>query len=150
MQIKEYTITKGVKKILTDWQQERFDEFEKVIHKRQMLLRNGKYRGTGKTYLLNELGFTLQVLGYKVLVYTPFKKMEYFAENFIYSSDNLREIDNKLKTVILFDEVEVFSDEAQELIKIFKQLRIPVVGFVRYKDEEKPTPFKMEYECKWI
>jgi len=112
-----------------------------------MCFRDGRYRGVGKTYLLNELGFTLQALGYKVLVYTPNKKMEYFAENFIYSSDNLRGIDN-LKTVILFDEVEVFSDEAQELIKLFKQLRIPIVGFVRYKDEE-PKQFKMEYECKW-
>ncbi len=111
-----------------------------------MLFRNGKYRCVGKTYLLNELGFTLQALGYKVLVYTPYKR-EYFAERFIYNSDNSRGID-RLKTVILFDEVEMYKDETQELIKLFKQLQIPVVGFVRYEDEE-PTQFKMEYECKW-
>ena len=133
-------------KILTDWQQERFDEFEEAIHRKQMLFRNGKYRCVGKTYLLNELGFTLQALGYKVLVYTPYKR-EYFSERFIYNSDNSRGID-RLKTVILFDEVEMYKDETQELIKLFKQLQIPVVGFVRYEDEE-PTQFKMEYECKW-
>ena len=105
-------------KILTRWQQERFDEFEKAIHKKEMLFRNGKYRQLGKTYLLNELGFTLQALGYKVLVYTPYKR-EYFAEGFIYSSDNSRGID-RLKTVILFDEVEIENDETQELIKLFR------------------------------
>ena len=138
-------------KILTKWQQERFDEFEEAIHKRRMLFRNVEYRGNGKTYLLNELGLTLQALEYKVLVYTPFTQLEYFAENFIYNSDNLRGIDNKLKTVILFDEVRIDNDETQELIKLFKKYRIPVVGFIKYKDEEKSMqPFRMEYRCEWI
>ena len=119
-----------------------------------MLFRYVEYRGKGKTYLLNELGLTLQALGFEVLVYTPYTKMEYFAENFIYSSDytsdNPRRID-KLKTVILFDEVEIDNDETQELIKFFKKYRIPVVGFVRYKDEKVPMqPFKMEYKCEWV
>ena len=86
--------------ILTRWQQERFDEFEEAIHRKERLFRDGRVRQTGKTYLLNELGLTLQALGYKVLVCTPFTQLEYFAENFVYSSDNLRRID-KLKTVIL-------------------------------------------------
>lgn len=134
-------------KILTRWQQERFDEFEKAIHKKEMLFRNDKYRQLGKTYLLNELGLTLQALGYKVLVYTPFKGVEYFADKFIYSSDNSRGID-KLKTVVIFDEVQMEDDETIELLKLFKMYQIPVVGFVRYKDEEL-TEFKTEFECKW-
>lgn len=141
-----------MRNILTRWQQERFDEFEEAIHKRRMLFRNGEYRGNGKTYLLNELGLTIQALGYRVLVYTPYTNTEYFAENFIYSSDcgsdNPRRID-KLKTAVLFDEVIFDDDETKIIVEYCKKYRIPVVGFVRYKDEEH-TRFKMEYKCEWF
>lgn len=134
-------------KILTDWQQERFDEFEKAIHRKEMLFRNGRIRQFGKTYILNELGFTLQALGYEVYVNTPFTQLEYFAERFIHNDYDLRGI-NILKTVILFDESKIDNDKTQGILKYCKSCQIPVVGFVRYKDEELKE-FKTEYECKW-
>jgi len=137
-------------KILTDWQQERFDEFEEAIHRKKNLFRNGRIRQLGKTYTLNELGLTLQALGYEVYVYTPFTQLEYFAERFIHNDYDLRGI-NILKTVILFDEVKIDDDEVKEILKYSRCCQIPVVGFVRYKDEdEEPIQFKTEYECNWV
>jgi len=137
-------------KILTEWQQERFDEFEEAIHRKKSLFRNGKYRKLGKTYTLNELGFTLQALGYDVYVYTPYKEMEYFAKGFIWTDYNLRGLD-KSKTVILFDEVKMNDDMTMEILNICSGHEFPVVGFVKYEDEEfNFKTEKTEYECKWI
>ena len=81
-------------------------------------------------------------------VYTPFIQLEYFAERFIRNDYDLRGI-NILKTVILFDEVKIDNDEVKEILKYSRCCQIPVVGFVRYKDQE-PVDYKMEYECEWI
>jgi hypothetical protein len=134
--------------ILTKWQQNRFDEFEEAIHRKEMLFRNAKVRGIGKTYLLNELGLTLQVLGYEVLVYTSYDRMEYFAEKFIYNDYDLQGI-NILKAIILFDEAKLDNDEVQEILKYSRCCQIPVVGFVRYKDDDL-MKFKTEYKCEWV
>ncbi len=135
-------------KILTRWQQERFNEFEEVIHRNEMFFRNSKYRQLGKTYLLNELGLTLQALGYKVLVYTPYDRMEYFAERFIRNIYDLKGI-GRDKIVILFDEANIDNDDIQEIIEYCENYQISIVGFVRYEDEELKE-FKIEFECKWI
>lgn len=135
--------------ILTYWQQERFNEFEEAINRKQMLFRNGKYRGVGKTYLLNELALTLQALGYDVYICTPFTQLEYFAEKFIHWSSDLWGISVENK-VILFDEVKIEGDNTIHILELCELHSIPAVGFVRYKEDNEPKQFKMEYECKWV
>jgi len=135
--------------ILTKWQQERFDEFEEAIHRNGIRFINGRIRRIGKTYLINELALTLQALDYTVYVFTSYQNIEYFAEKFIQSYNNLRGI-NRDKKVILFDEVRIDEDETMKILELCEKYSISVVGFTRYKGDEDVKEFKTEFECEWI
>lgn len=141
--------------MLTEKQQEIFDDFLDAIEQKQELFLSSHERRMGKTYTLNELAFTLQALGYIVFVLTPFKNQEYFAHRFINYLRDLRGI-NRNKIVIIVDEIRFWNNknqETQEILEFCSNCKIPVIGYVNYYKNNwisNEIKFKREYSCEWI
>ncbi len=136
--------------MLTEKQQETFDLFLYIIEQSKIYFLSSEPRRIGKTYILNELGFTLQALGYEVYILTPYPHQEYFANGFI--STEPRDFRGMFKdnTIIIVDE-ERF-ELIGELLDYCRSRNIPVVGYVNF-DEIKPVEpieFKTEYKYEWI
>lgn len=93
-------------------------------------------RQYGKTTIINELGLTLQALGYYVIVWTDHPAtIEYVADKVFV---RLRDYDIKLSfslrgrnnLVILFDEVDASFPHFNYMIHELEARGIPVAGFV--------------------
>jgi len=120
------------------------------IEKKENYFLSSEDRNIGKTFMLNELAFTLQTLGYKVFVLTPCRACEYYGEKFI-------SLDSQNYRGRLANDAVIIADEArfemmEELLDYCKYKSIPVVGYVNFRRSKIPEPiqFKREYECIWI
>jgi len=123
---------------LTNSQQAYFDSFLGYVNKRKNLFFSSKQRGIGKTHIINELGFTLQSLGYKVFVFSPHNTiLSYYTNGFVSLIDYERTMlgKDKTKTVVLVDEAR--KDTMVGLVDYFNFHKIPVVGFVIYTSSSK-------------
>jgi len=105
-----------------------FDVFLQTIKERDRLFLSLNERGVGKTYVINELGFTLQALEYEPYILTINPIREYFAVDFIINVDYLRGIHIE-KAVILVDEYDF--NKMDEILDYCSCYKIPIVGFVR-------------------
>lgn len=139
---------------LTDFQLNKYNDFWKVINHKENLFFNAKDRAVGKSYLLNEIGFELQILGYRVFLITPCNQ-EYFAERMI--SLHKEDYKGRLQEncVVLVDEVKWLM--MNDFLDYCKYRQVPIIGFVRYEDKYKPfleelnpIKFQREYEFKWL
>ena len=139
--------------MLTEFQQEILDNFLEAVVNQTNLIYDSSDRGIGKTYILNELGFNLQALGYKVLILTPFRGQEYFADRFI-SNDSLdfRGISND--TVIIGDEARFFM--MADIVDYCRYRKIPIVGYfnltpsILHGRSLMTKEFEKEYSSEWI
>ena len=120
------------------------------IEKKENYFLSSEDRNIGKTFMLNELAFTLQTLGYKVFVLTPCRVCEYYGEKFI-------SLDSQCYRGWLANDAVIIADEArfekmEELLDYCKYKSIPVVGYVNFRRSKIPEPiqFKREYEYIWI
>jgi hypothetical protein len=136
--------------LLTEQQQKVLDEMLSYIERKENYFLSSEDRAIGKTFTLNELAFTLQALGYKVFVLTPYKECEYFADRFI--SLDLQSYRGRFanNAVIIADEARF--EMMEEFLDYCKYRSIPVVGYVNFRRSKilKPIQFKREYECTWI
>lgn len=121
--------------MLTPKQQETYDYFMDTINKKHQSFLPSDERGVGKTYILNELGFELQALGYQVYIMTPHHD-EHVACKYINNINELNGVD-KNKVVIFVDEVRFYNDKNQEFFDYCWQRGMPVVGFVDYSKSVK-------------
>lgn len=136
--------------MLTEQQQKVFDKMLECIEKKENYFLSSEDRNIGKTFMLNELAFTLQTLGYKVFVLTPCRACEYYGEKFI-------SLDSQSYRGVLANNAVIIADEArfemmEGLLDYCKYRSIPVVGYVNFRRSKIPEPiqFKREYECTWI
>jgi hypothetical protein len=136
--------------MLTEKQQEVLDNFLEAIEQGKNLLLSSENRRIGKTYILNELGFTLQALGYNVFVLTPYKEQEYYANKFISDGIDRFKGFNREKLVILADEARYLMMD--DIMEYCEYRKVPIVGYVNFYIPRKiePKEFKREYECIWI
>lgn len=86
-------------------------------------------RKLGKTTILNELGLTLQALGYTVYVFSLSIHIEYCACGFIQNEDDLFNGLIKGNLVVLLDEGNYNLDLYKKVRKTCNKYNIPVVGF---------------------
>lgn len=140
-------------KELTLKQQEFFDKLFLSCQNHKIDLYSSEKRAWGKTTIINELGFTLQALGYTVYILTPYRNQEYCGEKFVsLDSCDFRDFRGipRDNIVILADEVRI--SKITELIKFCDYHNIAVVGFVDYEIPiiYKEIGFKKEYKCEWI
>ncbi len=115
--------------MLTEKQQKVFKKLLHSVERKENYFLSSEDRGIGKTFTLNELAFTLQALGYKVYVLTPYPKQVYYA-NGIISLDliDLSGVDDN--TVIIVDGVKF--KKMKQLLEYCKLKRFPVVGYVEF------------------
>jgi hypothetical protein len=119
--------------MLTEKQDEVYKTFEEIINNRKVELLSSHQRQWGKTHILNELGFNLQVMGCKVYLLTQFPNSnEHFATNYISNDLHLEEFRGvqRDKIVVIIDEYKY--NKIHPLLDFCKKHRIPVVGFVDY------------------
>lgn len=140
-------------KELTPKQQEYFDKLLLSCTNHEIDLYSSEERAWGKTVTLNELGFTLQALGYTVYILTPYRNQEYCGEKFIsLDSCDYRDFSNipRDNIVVLADEVRLLM--MKDFIDFCRSYNIALVGFVNYKIPiiYKEIDFKKEYKCEWI
>lgn len=120
---------------LTEKQQKACDRLLHSVEKKENNVIFSDQRQIGKTTILNELGFDLQALGYKVFIYTPNKNQDYYANGFICEglNNNFRGIKRDC-IVVIVDELNRGSMREQnnfkELLEYCEYERIPVVGYV--------------------
>ena len=128
-----------------------FQWFLKGVEGKEVFFLSSKDRRIGKTYILNELALTLQALGYRVYVLTPYKEQEYYANKFITTSPNEFLGINGHKTVVLADGARYYM--FRELEDYCRVKKIPMVGYVNFEKLEKKSDneelFKREYECNF-
>jgi AAA+ ATPase superfamily predicted ATPase len=136
--------------MLTENLQTVLEKFLEVIENKQNLLLSSEDRRIGKTYILNELGFTLQALGYKVYILTPYREQEYYADKFT-------SCDAKDFQGLFMDKSVVIADEARymmmyDIVGYCEYRKIPIVGYVNFDVPRKieSIEFEREYECTWI
>lgn len=135
--------------MLTENQQNVFDVFMNIIELKAYYFLSSEDRAIGKTHTLNELAFTLQALGYKVYVLTPYGNCEYYAEKYISTSVNdFRDVARD-KLVIIVDESRYFMMD--ELTDYCIENKIPIIGYVNFGLPKMVNDFdfKQEYECIW-
>lgn len=119
---------------LTMKQEVFYDGMEKAILNKKFALYDPDTfdRGTGKTTVVNEIGFTYQALGYNVYVLSPCRNLEYYACKMIDKIEDLRGI--KINNLIILVDEELKELKSYKIIESFcKHLNIPMVGFVRNK-----------------
>lgn len=119
---------------LTEQQQKIFNEFLDSVEKKENNIISSDQKQIGKTTILNELGFDLQALGYKVFVYTPYKNQDYYANGFIYEGlHNFRGLKRDY-IVVIVDELNRESIREQnnfkELLEFCEYGKIPIVGYI--------------------
>ncbi len=139
--------------MLTEQQQKVLDEMLEYIKKKENYLLSSEDRRIGKTITLNELAFTLQALGYKVFILTPYQNQEYFANSFISLGSwgfSGKFTDN---SVVIADEAKY--EMMYEFLDYCKYRNIPVIGYINFNRGKrvliKPIDdFKIEYECNWF
>lgn len=143
--------------MLTEKQGWILEEMLKSIKKQENLLLSSKERNIGKTFTLNQLALTLQALGYKVYMLTPYRGQEYYADRFI----SLLEKDYD---GLFYDSVVVIVDESRyimmnDFLEYCKYRDVPVVGYIDYQnyktivdlsETSNQSNFKAEYECEWL
>lgn len=126
-----------------------------VVNRDNVFISSDK-RNWGKTIILNELGYTLQALGYKVYILTISNLMEYCADEFIIFYPEKFEGKLNDKSVVLVDEVYYYNPNFQNFTDYSLSRNTPIVGFVNYKelkiekDKDSVENFKREYECNWV
>lgn len=116
--------------MLTKYQQVKFDNFLEAAINRKSLLYVTRLRRTGKTYLLNELSFTLQALGYIVYVLPCNIRQEHVGDRMLISPMELLGI-NYERVVVIVDFVDI-----KEIIKYencTKPRGIPIIGFITWE-----------------
>lgn len=117
--------------MLTEHQQFIFDEFEKTIQNREILLKSSEHRVWGKSYILDELGYVFQALGYEVHLLTmfPYSQEHIASDSF---PDDLWRFRGKSrnKMIILVDEYKY--SKILKILEFCEEYKIPMVGFVDY------------------
>ena len=116
--------------MLTKEQQIYYDEFEDTIKEKKNLLYSSHQRAWGKSYILNELGLTLQALGYEVYFFSDYDTYEFYATKYLSRSDNIRGINN-YKTVLIVDECR--HSRLIDVLNYCESREIPVVGFIDFR-----------------
>jgi hypothetical protein len=117
--------------MLTKKQKEIYKSFIATIIDKDIRLLTSEQRSWGKSYILNELGLTLQALGYKVYLLTMHhNSQEHFADDLF--PDDTWDYRGKLrdKMVILVDEYKI--SKIQLILEFCTEYKIPIVGFVDY------------------
>jgi len=115
--------------LLTRKQQFYYDKFEDAIKEKRNLLYSSHQRGWGKSYILKELGLTLQALGYEVYFSSDYNAYEFYATKYLSKFDNIRGINN-YKTVVIVDECR--HSRLINVLNYCESREIPVVGFVDF------------------
>lgn len=114
--------------MLTEEQKKVYKNFLGAIIDKDIKLLSSEQRAWGKSYILNELGFMLQALGYRVFLLTDCYQ-DHFATNVFTNLNSFRGVSiNKL--VVIVDEY-IYSN-MNEILKYCTYFNIPVVGFVDY------------------
>ena len=119
--------------MLTIVQEAYYNSFERAIQENKCLLFSSEQRAWGKTYILNELGFNLQALEYKVFLLSEhMNHQEHFATDYIDLNRLVKSRGIRLgKLVVIVDEYR-FS-KMGEIFEYRIDLNIPMVGFVDYR-----------------
>lgn len=107
-----------------------YNKFFNAVMERKTLLFCDNTRQTGKTTLINKLGFELQALGYIVCMHTPFKQQEFVVNRFVDEERDLRGLDRK-RIVVLVDDVIESNLHFKDLVLYCEYSSIPIVGFTR-------------------
>ena len=117
--------------MLTEYQQFIFDEFEKTIQNKKILLKSSEQRAWGKSYTLDELGYVFQALGYEVYLLTmfPYSQEHIASDSFPNDPWDFRGR-SRNKMVVLVDEYKY--SKMLEILEFCEEHRIPIVGFVDY------------------
>lgn len=116
--------------MFTKKQEEVYNDFAKTINNKETKFLSSKDRAWGKSYVLNELGFELQALGYRVFLLTEFpNSQEHFATDFIDSLNRFKGL-SRDKTVVIVDEYRY--RKTLEILEYCTFYKIPMVGFVDY------------------
>lgn len=116
--------------MLTEWQKKVKQEFMTAIETGQRFLRLNTDRAIGKSFVLNEIGFELQALGYKVHI-VSMSNQKYYATDYLSCCvsqfrDSFTDIK---KCAVLIDDMS--ESEVQTLREYCRERKIPVVGFLR-------------------
>lgn len=83
-------------------------------------------RCIGKSLVLNEIMFNLQINGQSVFIYKPKLHQSYYATGFIIDIKGLR---GKRPDVVIID--EILESDTEEIRNYCKLMNVPVIGFVR-------------------
>jgi len=118
--------------VLTEKQQIVFDKFLYSIKQKENYLLLSEDRNIGKTFVLNELAFTLQALGYIVFILTPYKNQEYFANKFV-SFDDVDYYCRGLRKDLVIIADEAKFEMMDEFLNYCKYNKIPVIGYVNVR-----------------
>ncbi len=110
------------------------DSFVNVALEKRSLLLSSSGRKTGKTITMDECCFTLQALGFEVLVLTINKRFPYCAHDLIEidNSEIHNKLDGRQKVAIVVDEFpyrKMFN-----LLSYCDGRNIPVIGYVDFID----------------
>jgi AAA+ ATPase superfamily predicted ATPase len=112
-------------------QKEYMDLFETYLLNGESKLLSSKQRRWGKTTILNEIGLTYQLLGYRVFLITQYPNSnEHVATNYVSNAESIRGY--KEKSIALIDEYYYFDENLRDILHVFDKLDIPYVGFVDY------------------
>jgi len=140
--------------MLTNCQETILEEFLTAVENKQNLFKDSEPRQIGKTYLLNKLGFFLQVLGYSPYILTPYLDYaDYFVDGFI-SLNNIqgfRGLRLNKNTVVIGDEARLYMMD--DLIDYCEYRQIPIVGYFNFnrpRSTYNVNKFKQEYQCVWV
>lgn len=117
--------------MLTEKQKEIYKSFIGAIIDKNIQLLSSKDRAWGKTYILNELGFRLQAIEYRVFLLTEhMNHQEHFATDILTDVNDFKGTP-KRKLVLIVDEYKYCKMiDIREYCDYFK---IPIVGFVDYR-----------------
>ena len=115
-------------------------QFEKTINNdinnTQLIYRiSGDFRGIGKTKVLNDFSFLLQSIyddRFKRIIWvTPHTMQEYIGTD-VYSPEIFSRVGMQCvdcKSIIIMDEIDVFSDVFNTICGYLDGRHIPIVGF---------------------
>ena len=106
--------------------------YKNIKIKKSIYFNSNMRRNTGKTTIINELGLTLQSLGYEVYILTLSNCVEYNASKRICRIDDLDGIKTD-SLVILIDEEFRESNLFLEVENFCDDNSVSMVGFVIYK-----------------
>lgn len=117
--------------MLTEKQKAIYLNFIEAINNKEPQLYSSHRRAWGKSYILNELGFELQALEYRVFLLTEYaNSQEHFATDVFKDNYSMAGID-RTKAVVLVDEYRV--SKIREIFKFCLEREIPIVGFIDYE-----------------